>query len=185
MEAVFLKIVNMSLTAGWMVLAVMALRALFPGWPKRIRVILWALVGIRLVLPFSFQTSLSLIPSSEPLPQEFLYAAAPKIATGIPVLNDAINPVLAGSLTPHPGASANPTQIWSFIFSQIWILGMVVMVLYAAFSFLAVRRRVSVSIPRRDALRPHRHPLHPRHFPAPDLPALGPGPQNRGYGSGP
>ncbi len=153
MEAIFLKLVNMSLTASWLVLAVIALRSLLKNVPKYIRVILWGFVGIRLIFPFSLESIFSLIPSSEPLPEEFLYAATPQVNTGIPALNEAINPLVAQSLTPNVVASANPTQIWSFIFSQIWILGMVLMLIYALVSYQVVKHKVAASIKIGDNLR--------------------------------
>ena len=147
MEAVFLKLVNMSLTASWLVLAVLLLRLVLKDAPKYIRVLLWGIVGLRLVFPFSLESMFSLIPSAEPLPQEFLYAATPQVNTGIPAINSAINPIIAESLTPTTMAnSANPTQIWSFILSQVWILGVVLMLGYAMVSFLLVRRKVAASI---------------------------------------
>lgn len=146
MEAVFLKLVNMSITASYLVAAVLVLRLILKRSPKWIRVALWGLVGLRLVLPFSFKSVLSLIPSTEPLPQEFLYAATPRVQTGIPYVNNMLNPVIAQSLAPAELTSANPTQIWSFIFSQLWILGVVIMGLYALISYLIVRRRVRPSI---------------------------------------
>lgn len=146
MEAVFLKLVNMSITASYLVAAVLVLRLILKRSPKWIRVALWGLVGLRLVLPFSFESILSLIPSTEPLPQEFLYAATPRVQTGIPYVNNMLNPVIAQSLAPAELTSANPTQIWSFIFSQLWILGVVIMGLYALISYLIVRRRVRPSI---------------------------------------
>ena len=60
METVFLKILNMSITAGWLVLAVLLMRLLLRKAPKYLTVIMWALVGIRLVLPFSLESALSL-----------------------------------------------------------------------------------------------------------------------------
>ena len=147
MEALFLKLVNMSLTASWLVLAVIVTRVLLKNAPKYIRVILWGFVGLRLIFPFSIESVLSLIPSSEPLPEEFLYAASPQVNTGIPSLNNAINPIVSESLAPAPVASANPTQIWSFIFSQLWLVGLVLMAAYALISYLLIRRRVSASIP--------------------------------------
>ena len=153
MEAVFLKVVNMSISAGWLILAVMVLRLLLRNAPKNIRVVLWGLVGFRLVCPVSIESMFSLLPSSEPLPEEFLYAAAPEVESGIPAVNQVINPIITESLAPMPGASANPTQIWSFIFSQIWILGMVLMLGYALISYLLLRRKVAASMRLDDNLR--------------------------------
>ena len=146
LESVFLKLVNMSIAASWLILVVILLRFLLKNMPKSIRCILWGFVAIRLLCPFSFKSALSLIPSTETLPREFLYAAAPQVNTGIPALNSAINPVVAESLAPAELTSVNPTQILSFIFACIWIIGMVVMVLYAVFSYFRIRRKVQVSI---------------------------------------
>ena len=146
MEAVFLKLVNMSITASWLVLAVLILRLLLKNGPKYIRVILWGFVGLRLIFPFSVESIFSLIPNPEPLPEEFLYAATPQVNSGIPALNEAVNPIIAQSMTPNELASANPTQIWSFIFSQVWILGTILMLGYALVSFLILRHKVSASI---------------------------------------
>ena len=146
MEAVFLKLVNMSITAGWLVFVVLLLRLLLKKAPKAIHCALWALVALRLLLPFSLESVFSLIPSTEPLPEEFLYAAAPQLNTGITSVDQALNPMIAESLTPSELTSVNPTQIYSFIFSQIWILGMILMFLYALISYLVIRRKVRISI---------------------------------------
>ena len=115
MEALFLKLVNMSITASWLVLAVAAIRLIFRRTPKWALCLLWGLVALRLVCPLSLESALSLIPSGEPLPQEIIYTATPQIHSGVAVVDEAVNPVLEQSLTPAPGASANPTQVWSFV----------------------------------------------------------------------
>ena len=73
METLFLKLFNMSITAGWLILAVMLLRLLLHKAPKSMRCILWAMVGIRLLCPLSFESAFSLIPSAETIPQDILY----------------------------------------------------------------------------------------------------------------
>ena len=146
MEAFFLKLVNMSITASWLVLAIIAVRLIFKKAPKWILCLLWGLVAFRLICPFSIESAMSLIPSAEPLPQEIIYTADPQIHSGVPVIDHAVNPMLESSMTPAELTSANPTQIWSFIFSQLWILGVVIMGLYALISYLIVRRRVRPSI---------------------------------------
>jgi len=76
MEALFLKIFNMSVAAGWMVLAVVFLRIVLKKAPRSLFCLLWGLVAIRLVCPFSFESVLSLVPSAEILAEKELYAAA-------------------------------------------------------------------------------------------------------------
>ena len=129
MEALFLKIVNMSLTASWLALAVILFRAVFRKAPKWMNCLLWGLVALRLICPFSIESALSLIPSAEPLPEEIIYTAQPQIESGIGSVDGFVNPILDAALKADGLTSANPTQIWSFIFSQIWILGMVLLLL--------------------------------------------------------
>ena len=65
MNELFLKIINMSISASWLVLAVLILRFVLKKAPKWINVLLWGIVAIRLICPFSFESALSLIPSAE------------------------------------------------------------------------------------------------------------------------
>ena len=68
MNELFLKIINMSISASWLVLAVLILRFVLKKAPKWINVLLWGIVAIRLICPFSFESPLSLIPSAETIP---------------------------------------------------------------------------------------------------------------------
>lgn len=145
MEALFLKIVNMSLTASWLALAVILFRAVFRKAPKWMNCLQWGLVALRLICPFSIESALSLIPSAEPLPEEIIYTAQPQIESGIGSVDGFVNPILDAALKADGLTSANATQIWSFIFSQIWILGMALMVLYAGISYLLLRRKVATA----------------------------------------
>lgn len=150
MEAVFLKILNMSITAGWLVLAVIALRFLLKKAPKAFSVILWGLVGIRLVLPFSFESVLCLIPSTETVPNDIAYAPIPEIDSGIGALNSAINPIISGTLTPNEISGANPMQTVTMIASAVWVTGIVAMLSYTVISFLLFRRKVREAAPLRE-----------------------------------
>ncbi len=147
MEAVFLKVLNMSITAGWLVLAVLLMRLLLKKAPRFLSVIMWALVGIRLVLPFTFESVLSLIPSVETVPPEILYDRTPEIQTGIDSLNSAINPVISESFAPDPSTSVNPLQIITWLAGWIWVIGMVAMVIYSLISYLRIHRRVREAAP--------------------------------------
>ena len=147
MEAMFLKLLNMSLTAGWLVLAVIVLRILLRRAPKWTRCLLWALVAVRLLLPFSIESALSLIPSAEPLPQEAVLAEHPRLDTGIPPLNTATAPVMERAFAPNPGDSVNPLQIYTALGSWLWLAGAAAMLLYALLSYLRLRRQAAASIP--------------------------------------
>lgn len=153
MEAVWLKLVNLSIAAGWLVLAVIVLRLVFRKAPRWIFCVLWGLVALRLACPVSIESALSLIPSAQTLPPEILNTATPQIHSGIPAVNSAVNPVLGQSMTPAPGASVNPTQVWSFFLSWVWAAGMCVMGLYALVSYWLIKRRMATATLLRDNIR--------------------------------
>lgn len=153
MEAVFLKVLNLGLSGTWMILAVMLIRAVFRKAPRWAICLLWGLAALRLCCPVSLESGLSLLPSGEPLPPEILSAAAPRIQSGIPVIDNAVNPALAQSMTPADFASANPSQIWSFILSRVWLLGAAAMALYALSFFLLLRRRLASATLLRENIR--------------------------------
>ncbi|MBQ8836079.1 MAG: hypothetical protein IJ002_01060 [Clostridia bacterium] len=146
MSELFLKLLNMSITASWLALAVIVLRLLLKKAPKAIVCVMWALVGVRLVCPFSIESVLSLIPSAETVPQEIVYSPAPTIHTGIATFNTMVNPIISEQLAPKVGASVNPMQVITFAASVIWIVGMAAMVLYTAVSYLRLYFKVREAV---------------------------------------
>ena len=152
MEALFLKFFNMSIAAGWLILAVMLLRIVFKNAPKSIRRILWALVGIRLVVPFSPESFFSLIPSAETVSPDVLHAEIPEVHTGIAAFNTYVNPVISNSLSPVAGSSANLIQTVTFVASIGWFVGLVVVLSYGIISYVRLRRRMATAVLFRDNL---------------------------------
>lgn len=142
MAEIFQKALNMSIAAGWLILAVIALRLLLRRAPKRFRLLLWAVVGLRLALPWSIESALSLIPSAQTLPEGIMLERAPVLDTGISALNGAINPGFTAAFTPELGASANPLQVLLPIAAALWMLGAAAMLLWALVSWLRLRKRV-------------------------------------------
>ncbi|MDD6262918.1 MAG: M56 family metallopeptidase [Clostridiales bacterium] len=146
MSEVFLKIINMSISASWLVLAVLILRPVFRKVPKWVNVLLWGIVGVRLICPFSFESALSLIPSAEVISPTIMTDKTPSVQTGVPVINSVINPVIDGSFAPAPEAGLNPLQIWIPVLSIIWLTGAAVLLLYTAVSYWRLRRRVDTAV---------------------------------------
>lgn len=148
----FVKIVNMSVSAGWLVLAVLLLRPLLRRAPKWAAPALWGIVGLRLLMPFSIESALSLIPSAETVSPEIIMAREPAIHSGVPIINQTVNPVIAEHFTPDPADSANPLQIWLFVAAAVWLIGMAAMLLYAFLSWLLLKRRLRTAVRLRDNL---------------------------------
>jgi len=150
MSELFLKIVNMSISAGWVILAVLILRLLLRKAPKWITVLMWGIVAVRLVCPFTIESVLSLIPSAETVSPEIMMDPMPTVHTGVPVINHTVNPVITGSLAPAPGDSVNPLQIWIPILSAVWLIGVVVLLVYTLISYIRLRLRVRTAVSLRD-----------------------------------
>lgn len=146
MAEIFQKALNMSIAAGWLILAVIALRLLLRRAPKRFRLLLWAVVGLRLALPWSIESALSLIPSAQTLPEGIMLERAPVLDTGISALNGAINPGFTAAFTPELGVSANPLQVLLPIAAALWMLGAAAMLLWALVSWLRLRKRAREAV---------------------------------------
>ena len=147
MAAVFLKLLNLSISASWLVLVVLALRLVLKRAPKWVDVLLWGMVALRLMLPFSIESALSLIPSAETLsPEVVRFDPAPTITSGVELIDNAVNPSLSESFAAAPLASVNPLYVWTYLAGWVWLIGLGAMLLYALVSYLRLRRRVSVSL---------------------------------------
>ncbi len=135
MEQVFLKLVHMSLAAGWLVLAVLVLRLLLRRAPRWILCLLWALVALRLVCPLSIESRVSLVPRTATI-AEAVFPQEPSVGT-----------VSAEPADPAPAAEQPDTSLTA-VLGRAWFAGMVFMLGWALWSDLRLRRRVRASIPQ-------------------------------------
>ena len=145
MNEFFLSLFNLSVSASWLVLAVVLFRFIFKKAPKWINCLLWSFVGIKLALPFSIESVFSLIPSAETLPPEIVYESQPAISSGIYAVNSIVNPIVGSALAPEPGASVNPIQVILEIAGYLWLCGLVAMVLYAVISYLRLNSKMKTA----------------------------------------
>ena len=151
MSGIFLKLLNLSISASWLVLVVLALRLVLKRAPKWVNVLLWGMVALRLMLPFSIESALSLIPSAETLsPEVVRFDPAPTITSGVEFIDNAVNPSLSESFAAAPLASVNPLYVWTYLAGWVWLIGLAAMLAYALVSYLRLRRRVRASIPLRE-----------------------------------
>lgn len=146
MSDLFLKVVNMSISASYLVLAVLLLRLVLKKAPKWISVLLWGIVAVRLICPFSIESMLSLIPTVETISPEIMMDRTPEISTGITAVDTVVNPIITESFTPEPIASANPLQILIPVSANMWMLGIIVMLGYTAVSYFLLQRKVATAV---------------------------------------
>lgn len=157
MSEIFLKVVNMSISAGWLILAVLVLRLLLKKAPKWAPLLLWTLVALRLVLPFAPESMLSLIPSAQTVSPQIMLDWTPQINTGIPLVNNAVNPAITGSFAPNPGNSANPLQILIPVAANLWLLGILIMVVYTLISYISLSQRMKTAVLLRENIYQSEH----------------------------
>ncbi len=143
MTQTFLNLVNISITASWLVLTIIILRMIFKKIPKSIICILWALVAVRLIFPFNIESMFSLIPSRETIPQDIEYTQNPGINSGISSVDAVVNPIIQESFTPsNELASMNPIQLPIHLGAYVWQLGIALLLCYAFISYIRTRLRV-------------------------------------------
>ena len=147
MSEVFLKIVNMSISASWLVLAVFLLRMVLKKAPKWVNVLLWGFVAVRLICPFSFESVFSLIPSAETVSPEIIMDPTPEVHTGIASLNSMINPIVTEAFAPEGMVSMNPLQLWIPLATMVWIVGIAAMLIYTAVSYILLQHKVNTAVP--------------------------------------
>ncbi len=145
MTAIFLKMVNMSIVAGWLVLAVILLRFALKKAPKWIRCLLWGIVALRLIMPFSFESIFSLIPSTETI-DTTTYQARPYIQTGVSIVDNNINEYLGSHYFEGVTVPSNHFSHILTILSIIWLTGMIAMLFYSFISYYRLYRKVQASL---------------------------------------
>ena len=150
MTELFLNIVNMSISAGWIVLAVMILRLLLKKAPKWTSVLLWGIVAFRLICPFSIESALSLIPSSQTINPEYALNE-PEINSGITVIDNALNPIIGGAtVTVQSQKDLNLFQIIMPYLTAMWLLGILVLLLYTVISYIKLKKKVETAVSLKD-----------------------------------
>lgn len=142
----FLKILNMSFSATWLIFAVMFVRFLLKKSPKFISAALWGLVAFRLISPWSIKSVVSLIPSAKPIPEDIVYSPSPSVNSGFESVDNVINPIISQNLAPQIGESVNPVQVLLFVCSIIWITGIAAIVIFSLFSYIRLSIKLKESV---------------------------------------
>lgn len=146
MTVIFLKLLNLSISAGWLVLAILLLRPVMRRTPRWISCLLWGVAALRLVIPVSIPSFFSLQPSAQVIPQNIATSQTPAIYSGIHKVNEVVNPLLTGQLIR--GVDLRERVL--LIAAAVWLTGMVLMLLYSMISYLNLHRQVRVSVRQQD-----------------------------------
>lgn len=162
MADIFLKIFNMSVSACWIVLAILLFRIVLKKAPKWLNCVLWGIAGLRLVMPFSLESIFSLVPSAELVPDEIIHSNSSVDVSGAEIFSYVgNNPVwydlgvsdgglVFTEFAAPDGSYINPLLIISYIASIIWLVGIAVLLLYTLISFWRLKRKIGTAVLLRD-----------------------------------
>lgn len=175
MDAIFLSALNISITATYLILAVLLLRLLLKKAPKWISCLLWGIVALRLVMPFSIESEISLIPSSQTITPTQTQNSQYEINTGIDTFDNAINQIIVQETptdsstppiteTPQTDIPQSTTQeqnqennnknnnklsLFDILFI-VWVAVIAGMLIFSAVSYIRIYKNVRPSVLYRD-----------------------------------
>lgn len=144
MDKLFLQIINMSITSGYVILFVLVIRFFLKKAPKIFSYGLWAIVFLRLIFPFSFESIYSLVKiNTKTIPHDIVYTQTPQIQSGITAIDGAVNRALPA---PIVGASVNPMQIWISIGSAIWLAVLAALLIYSIYTTVRLSKKLKLAV---------------------------------------
>ena len=150
MNELFLKIINMSISASWLVLAVLICRFVLKKAPKWVNVLLWGIVAVRLICPFSFESALSLIPSAETFPDQVISGPSFDVQTGIAPVDNRINDYLGDRYFEGVTVPTNNGNNVMTILTIVWISGILLLVTYTIISYQRLNRKIDTAVRYKD-----------------------------------
>lgn len=150
MNEFFLKIINMSISASWLIFAVLILRLVLKKAPKWVNVLLWGIVAIRLICPFSFESALSLIPSAETFPKKIISGPSFDVQSGITPVDNRINDYLGDRYFEGVTVPANNGNTIMTILTIVWTIGILLLVAYTVISYWRLHREIDTAVRYKD-----------------------------------
>ncbi|MFI3214373.1 MAG: M56 family metallopeptidase, partial [Eubacteriales bacterium] len=139
------SILNMSLIASYVIIFVLIARLLLKKAPKIFSYVLWAVVLVRLLCPFSFESAIGLLPNNtEPIPQDIVHTEYPSVDLPFPIINEAINENLPQG---EEQLVADPLEAPVAIGTLVWGLGISMMAIYSIVSLIKLRRKLIGATP--------------------------------------
>ena len=154
MKELFTGILNISISAGILIIVCTLVRLIFRRMPKFVRCLMWLLVAIRLAVPFAIESPLSLLPT-----KEYVTVSSNDNAD---VVGNAYNNTeltdkvdaqegaeLAENVATENTAETNNIDVM-YVLSIVWLVGVVAMLIYALISYIRLRRLVDDAVLLRD-----------------------------------
>ena len=172
MENIFLRVLDMSLSAAAVIAVVVLLRLVLRGAPKKWRYLLWSAVGFRLACPVSFRAAYSifrLAPKAAAAPAASAGAAQlryipraavtsapvipnPVIVTGAPIQVPANAVPVPAAAPAVQAASVDPMQLLLTVGACLWLAGLAVMLVLGVVRYLRMKNKLSDAVRREEGV---------------------------------
>lgn len=146
MDKLFIEIINLSISSSYLILFVILIRSFFVKIPKKYICILWILVGIRLILPITVETKLSMIPSAQTIDPVITETLEPSFNSGIDPIDSIIVPIIQETVEENENIVIDFTHICI----NIWIIGIIMLLTYSVYSSIRLSRLVHDAVLLRD-----------------------------------
>ena len=152
-EHFFAELLNISITASLVAFVVILLRFFMKKTPKWVTCILWGMVGLKLILPFSIESPLSIVPNKEPLPVSYIYntsaLASGDSYTSVVDSGSQIFDAVVGTAIRETSSEAVLKSNFSII-ACFWLIGVAVMIIYGVISYHRINKKVEESAAFKD-----------------------------------
>lgn len=145
MNRIFLELLNHAMISSFLIITVLIVRICIKKAPKWMTCVLWAMVAVKLVLPFPIESVFSLAPSAKPIPMEQEHLPAPQTEPEVTVADKVVKPAPESDFTTGGTASADPMQTVIAFAAVVWIVGMLLLCLYSVGSYRLLKKRVAAS----------------------------------------
>lgn len=147
---IFLNLINMSISASWLILVILSVRLIFRRIPKSTVCFLWILSAARLVIPFSFESVLSLIPSEETISMETVKSNKFVVSSGIRAVDTTVNDYMGDIYYEGVTFASNFKEIALSFATVIWLIVMSALIIFTVVSFIRTKRRVFSAVRIKD-----------------------------------
>ena len=164
MQQLFQNILTASFHGSVVIVVVILLRLVLKKTPKKFLCLLWLLAGLRLMMPFEIQSSLSLQPEPLPVAEEILWqepaaASMPEFTElpQTPVQEDTVQQAAAvpeasavpDAAAPVPAADPQPEKeplSWPAMLPYFWLAVTSCFALYSVCAYVTLRRKVRLAV---------------------------------------
>ena len=148
MDNLFIDFLNTSITASYIIVAVLLVRAIFKKLPRKFICALWTVAGLRLIMPFSIESAFSLIPSTKTIDPVSGSSYGVRLNSGITALDIPVNNFLVENEMAATTQAITPSDknVIVSIIAIIWLVGIAAILLYGVFSYIKLKRTVSTAV---------------------------------------